>query len=282
MVIRTSERNPELITDPTAVAASGQPALQVEGLCAAYGSQVVLEDVCLQIEPGQVLALIGPNGAGKSNLIRALTGVLPLQSGRVRVAGQDLAELSVPARARLLAVVPQARNLPPAFTARETVLLGRTPHLNWLGQTGPQDEEIVRQAMLRTHTLHLASRSVGELSGGEQQRLLLARALAQSAPVLLLDEPTAHLDLKYQVTLLDQVRELARSERLTVLVALHDLNLVLRYADRAALLVAGSLQAFGEPEEVLTAERLSDAYQIPLQVVRTQPGGKTLIVPGNV
>ena len=254
-------------------------ALGVDGLYAGYGDTEVLQDIHFQLPAGTILALIGPNGAGKSSLIRAISGVLPLRSGQVCVNGQDLAELTILERARQLAVVPQARNLPPAFSAWETVVLGRTPHLNWLGQISPEDEAVVRQAMQRTHTLELESRPVGELSGGEQQRLLLARALAQAAPILLLDEPTTHLDLKYQFSLLDQVRSLVHQDKLTVVLAIHDLNLVMRYADQVALLVAGKMRALGRPKEVLTPALLSEAYGVPLQVVESKNGERTFILP---
>lgn len=240
--------------------------LDVRELTIAYGSQTVLHAVSFHLPPGKILAVIGPNGAGKSTLIRALSGVVPVEPGAVWVQGSDLSGLSTQERARRIAVVPQAIALPPAFTAWETVLIGRTPHLGWLGNTSAHDEEITRAAMVRTHTLELAERRVGELSGGEQQRLLLARALAQSAPILLLDEPTAHLDLQYQLTLLDEVRTLVRQDGLTVLAALHDLNLVARYADLVVLLVGGCIHALGTPVEVLTAGLLSEAYQVPLQV----------------
>ena len=157
-------------------------------------------------------------------------------------------------RARYLAVVPQAASLPPAFTAWETVLLGRTPYLNFLGQISDKDEEIARQALQKVDAFDLAERRVGELSGGEQQRVLLARALAQSTPILLLDEPTVHLDLQHQVSLMEIVRSLAHTDNLAVLVALHDLNLAARYADRVALLVAGEVKAAGTPRQVLTPE----------------------------
>lgn len=269
-----------MVTQPNQNAVS--PALEVCRLTAAYGAVTVLRDVSLALQPGSILALIGPNGAGKSSLIRALSGVLPLKSGTVRVNGRDLAKMAPAQRARQMAVVPQARSLPPAFTAWETVLLGRTPHLNWLGQVSEQDEEVVREAMRRTHTTQLASRRVGELSGGEQQRLLLARALAQAAPVLLLDEPTTHLDLKYQFTLLDQVRSLARSDGMTVVLAIHDLNLVLRYADAVALLVAGDLRAAGAPLEVFRSGLLSEAYGVPLQLVPVKDGAQHIVLPRSL
>jgi iron complex transport system ATP-binding protein len=267
------------LASPEAVIASGAPALEVEGLSAAYGDHTVLHEVGFRLQPGSILALIGPNGAGKSSLIRVLSGVLPLKGGRVRVAGHDLDALSALDRARLMAVVPQARSLPPAFTAWETVLLGRTPHLNWLGQASPRDEAAAREAMQRTRTLELAERRVGELSGGEQQRLLLARALAQAAPILLLDEPTTHLDLKYQAALLDVVRGLARHDHLTVVLALHDLNLVAHYTDQVALLVGGRLRAFGRPGQVLTTGLLSEAFDVPLRVEPSQVSDRSLILP---
>jgi len=253
--------------------------LEVKNLSVAYGARQVLREVSFDLPAGCILAVIGPNGAGKTTLIRALSGIVRPQSGQIRVDGRDLGLLSAPERARHMAVVPQARQLPPAFSAWETVLLGRTPHLNWLGQTSRQDEAIARQAMERTSTSGLADRPVGELSGGEQQRLLLARALAQAAPILLMDEPTAHLDLQFQFGLLEEVRNLARQDNLAVLVVLHDLNLVARYADRVALLVDGQARALGTPAEVLTGELLSEAYHIPLEVLHAGKSGGSYIIP---
>jgi iron complex transport system ATP-binding protein len=253
--------------------------LDIKSLSVAYGTRLVLHEVSFELPSGCMLAVIGPNGAGKTTLIRALTGILIPQSGQIQIDGRDINHLTAAERARRIAVVPQARQLPPAFTAWETVLLGRTPHLNWLGQTSRRDEEITRQAMERTHTLELAERPVGELSGGEQQRLLLARALAQAAPILLMDEPTAHLDLKYQYSLLEEVRLLAQKDRLSVLVVLHDLNLVARYADQAALLVDGKLRALGPTTEVLTGDVLSEAYQVPLEVLHAGKGGEAYVIP---
>jgi iron complex transport system ATP-binding protein len=255
--------------------------LKVENISVSYGARLALNKVSLELPAGCILGLIGPNGAGKTTLLRALCGVLPLRSGAIRVDGSELTRLSAMQRARLMAVVPQANHLPPAFTAWETVLLGRTPYLNWLGQVSSRDEEAARQAMERTHTIDLAERRIGELSGGEQQRLLLARALAQGAPILLMDEPTTHLDLQYQYSLLEQVKKLAHEDHLAVLVALHDLNLVERYADRVVVLVGGELVAAGKPAEVLTAPLLSQVYCLPLSVIQTRPGGPSIILPAG-
>jgi len=255
--------------------------LTVEGLSVSNGEKAVLQQVGFYLAAGQVLAVIGPNGAGKSSLIRALSGVLPVRGGAVRLDGRDLRQYSEVERARRIAVVPQAVNLPAAFTVWETVLLGRTPHLNWLGQLTAKDEDIARWALERTDTQALAGRPVNQLSGGEQQRVLLARALAQSAPVMLLDEPTAHLDLQYQLSLLELVRELAHQEKLAVLVALHDLNLVSRYADKVALLAEGKLCALGRPGEVLQADVLTRAYRVPLQVLALGGGLPPVVLPAG-
>lgn len=258
----------------------GNPSLlEIRNLSASYENHKVLKDISLSLKHGKVLVIIGPNGAGKTTLIRCLSGVLPPDSGTITTDGLDLTRMTEAERARRLAVVPQARNLPPAFTAWETVMLGRTPHLNWFGQASSRDEEIIRQAMRRTDTLELASRRVGELSGGEQQRLLLARALAQQPSVLLLDEPVTHLDLHFQITLLDQMRSLAAESDLGVLAVLHDLNMAARFADETALLVKGSIQAAGKPEDVLTPELLSDAYSLPPEIFRRFSPGEPVFLP---
>ena len=253
--------------------------LRIENLSVSYNSRRVLNDISLEVQSGEVLALIGPNGAGKSTLVRAVSGVIPAEAGRVRTNGDDLLALPPMQRARFLAVVPQAVTMPPAFTVWETVLLGRTPYLNFLGQVSAKDEQIARLALQKVDALGLAERRVGELSGGEQQRVLLARALTQSTPILLLDEPTVHLDLQHQVSLMETVRTLAHTDKLAVLIALHDLNLAARYADRVALLVAGEIKAAGTPRQVLTPELISMAYHLPVQVVAHPFADVPLVLP---
>ena len=241
--------------------------LKIQNLSVSYGPRKVLHDISLNVQSGEVLALIGPNGAGKSTLIRAASGVIPY-TGQVRTNGDNFASLSPLQRARYIATVPQAVFLPPAYTVWETVLFGRTPYLGFLGQASRADEDIARQALARVSALPLAERRVGELSGGEQQRVLLARALCQSTPILLLDEPTAHLDLQYQVNLLELVNELAHKDHLAVLIALHDLNLAAHYADRIALMLAGNIKAIGTAKEVLQPGLIQEAYCLPVQVVQ--------------
>ena len=219
------------------------------------------------MQSGEVLALIGPNGAGKSTLIRAASGVIPY-TGHVRTNGDDFASLQSLPRANYIATVPQAVSLPPAYTVWETVLFGRTPYLGFLGQPSKNDEEIAHQALDTNQCTSPGGSTCRRALRGEQQRVLLARALCQSTPVLLLDEPTAHLDLQYQVSLLELVRDLAHRDNLAVLMALHDLNLAAHYADRIALMVAGNIKAIGSAKEVLQPELIQEAYCLPVQVVQ--------------
>ena len=253
--------------------------LEVHALYAGYKSQDVLKGITMDVQPGEILAVIGPHGAGKSTLIRSISGVHPPRTGSVQAAGKDLTHLQPGLRARYLAVVPQAGQLPGAYTVYQTVLLGRTPHLNWLGQAGAADHAQTRWALEHTQTLQLAERLVGELSGGEQQRVLLARALSQDTPILLLDEPTTHLDLQHQTGLLNLVRRLALEKRLAVLLVLHDLNLASLYADRVALLKDGQIFAIGSPAGVLTSANLHEVYQVPVHVIPHPDYGTPLILP---
>jgi iron complex transport system ATP-binding protein len=252
-------------------------ALEISSLSVGYGSRVVLQDISLNIRAGEIFALIGPNGAGKTTLIKSVSGVIPLTAGKVLVRGRDLQKLSPSQRATYLAVVPQARNLPENYSVWQTVLMGRTPYLGWLGRPGSRDEERVVWALQRTETFTLAERRIGELSGGEQQRVLLARALAQDTPILLLDEPTAHLDLKHQSGLLELVRDLSHSNVLAVLMVLHDLNHVSMFADRVGLLVDGGLKAVGSPREVLSQDLLQEVYQVSLRVISHPESGAPLV-----
>src|SRR5512143_1473860 len=252
--------------------------LKIENLTVAYNARRILHGVSLDVIAGEIVTLIGPNGAGKSTLIRAVSGVVPIESGETSIDGQSLKQLTTTERARRLAVVPQARNLPPAFSVYESILLGRTPYLGWFGRTSPADHERVRHALELTQLQSLADRRVGELSGGEQQRVLLARALAQDTPVMLLDEPITHLDLQHRESLVHLVRELAIGKSLAVLMVLHDLNLASLYADRISLLVEGKIEATGTPSEVLTETTLSRVYHVPVHIIPHPEYGNPLIL----
>jgi iron complex transport system ATP-binding protein len=255
-------------------------ALVFQEVDVAYPGRPVLRGVSLAVEAGQVLAVVGPNGVGKSTLVKAASGILRPARGHVLVDGQEVAGLPPASRARRLAVVPQATQVPPAFTAEQVVLMGRTAYLGWLDREGATDRARASEAMRRTQIADLAGRRMGELSGGEQQRVLVARALAQSAGVLLLDEPTAHLDLRHQDEILGLVRSLAGEAGLAVLIALHDLNLVARFSDRVALLSDGGVKKLGVPEEVLTPDLLAAAYGMKIHVMDHPIHGTPLVLSG--
>ncbi len=235
--------------------------LITENVTVSYNGRIALTNLSLRARAGEIVGVIGPNGAGKSSLLRVIGGTLVPTAGTVRLGNVALTRLSTAERAQKIAVVPQGARLPEAFTAGEVVLMGRTPHLPLFGVERSRDYAIAHMAMTRTATLSFAERLVGELSGGEQQRVLIARALAQEPQVLLLDEATAHLDLKHQMAIWELVRQLARSG-LIVITALHDLNLAAQYADRLALLREGELLVCAEPARVLTREWLQRAYDV--------------------
>lgn len=256
--------------------------LTITSLRVAYGPKVVLQDISLDISHGKILALIGPNGAGKTTIVRAVSGVTPILSGQVYVNGQDLTKLKTAERARVLAVVPQARQLGGAYTVEQAVMMGRTAHMSWLGRESTADYAAVQLALQQTQLEEFAQRQIAQLSGGEQQRVFLARALAQSTPVLLLDEPTNHLDLQHQTNLLSLVKKLTEEKQLAVMMAMHDLNLVSFFADKVALLVDGELKQFGTPQEVIQAKHISDAYQTPVEIVAHPITGAPLIFPQGI
>ncbi len=252
--------------------------LAFENVRAGYaGGADVLHGVSLRVAEGQVVALVGPNGAGKSTVLRVATRVLGARSGRVLLGSDDLSQLSSRQVAQRVALVPQQAEAPYGIMVRELVDLGRTPHLRVLFGAGRADREAVDWALRVSGAEALAGRFVDELSGGERQRVLLARALAQQPRLLLLDEPTANLDLHFQVAALDLVRGLARETGLAVLAAIHDLQLAALYCDRVVVLDGGSVVANGTPEEVLTPRVLRPAFGQPVVVAPHPTHGVPLV-----
>ena len=234
--------------------------LEVKSLGLAYGRNVVVENLTFQVMPGEMVGLIGPNGSGKSTIIKALSRVISPLSGQILLDGKDISQIPRGDLARLLGVVPQMPLLPNAFTAFEIVLMGRNPHLGLLQYEGARDMSITWQAMERTATQSLAERRIDELSGGEIQRLVVARVLAQEPKAILLDEPTANLDISHQVEILDLIKNLCRENNLTVVVALHDLNLASQYCDRLILINKGRLHAQGTAKEVINPRNIKEVY----------------------
>jgi iron complex transport system ATP-binding protein len=251
--------------------------LEVVGLSAGYGRTRVLDAVRLTVEPGGWLAIIGPNGSGKSTLLRSVLGFHP-HGGIVRVDGVPTTGMPRRERARCLAYAPQTPVLPEGVTTRDYVGLGRTPHRPLLAAPRGVDRQVVDDVMARLELDQLAERPLATLSGGEQQRAVLARALAQQPRVLLLDEPTAALDLGHAQQVLDLVDRLRRQDGLTVLSTLHDLTLAGQYADRLALLSQGRVVAEGTPGEVITAAALHTHYGARAEIVDGPSGPAVLPV----
>ena len=234
--------------------------LRLDNVSLGYGKQTVLRNIGFEASPGEILGIIGPNGSGKSTLVRGITRLIQPTTGKIFLNGTDVSHINRQKLAQLMAVVPQNPALPEPFTALEVVLMGRTPHLGLLRYEGKQDFAIVKRAMVATKTLDFAERRVGELSGGERQRLTIARALAQEPKIILMDEPTANLDINYQIETMGLARQLSRKHKLIVLVTLHDLNLASQYCDRLVLLSDGRIYSQGTPEKVINARTIKDVY----------------------
>ena len=257
----------------------GPVGIEARAVTFSYNGAPVLDSVDICLEAGAVVGVIGPNGAGKSTLVRLLSRVLHPASGEVRLNGLGIERWRPADLARVLAVVPQDPDLPPAFTAWEMVLIGRAPYLGWTGNESEHDRAIVRQAMDATRIAHLAGRYIGQLSGGERQRVVVARALAQEPRVLLLDEPTSHLDISHQVDTLSLIRGLVAEEGLAALAIFHDLNLAAQYCDELVLLDQGRVMAQGPPAQVLTPELLQRVYRTEVMVIAHPANGLPLALP---
>jgi len=254
------------------------PALRLEEVVVEYAPVRALDGLTLAVERGEWVAILGPNGAGKSTLLRVATGVVRPRSGAVFLGERSVARMTPREIARTAAVVPQEVWMPFPYTALEIVLMGRAPHLGWLGLEGEADYARGLAALARTDAAHLADRPLDTLSGGERQRVLLARAIAQEAPLLLLDEPTTHLDIAHQIHFLDLLRELHREGR-TIVTILHDLNLAALYAPRLVLLAGGRLLADGSANEVLTESRLAQAFGARVCLARHPAVGCPVVLP---
>ena len=244
--------------------------IQLRDLSAGYGGRDVVRGVTLDFPPGRVLALLGPNGCGKSTLLRAALGLLPRSGGQVLLDGAPLESLSPRRRALMAAYLPQSRPTP-TITAYKMVLHGRFPHLSYPRRCRGEDYEAADRALRWADAADVAPRPMGELSGGQRQKVYLAMALAQQAPTLLMDEPTTFLDVGHQLEVMAAARRLAQEGR-AVVMAVHDLPLAMRGADDIALLDGGRLAAWGTAEEVYASGALDRAFGVALRRVATQSG----------
>ena len=240
--------------------------LQISEVYFSYLDGLVLHDISLSIRAGEMVGLLGPNGAGKTTLIKLVSGVLKHKQGDIRLDGSSLGQLSRKSIARSVAVVPQQFHIPFAFTVHEVVMLGRIPFLKAFAEESEADRQLVTGALELVGIGELQERRFDELSGGERQKVILAMALAQQPKLLLLDEPTVHLDISHQVETLELVRSLNVEQGLTVIAAMHDLNLASLYFDRLILLKEGRVAAEGTPAQVLTEDRIREVFSASVRV----------------
>ena len=252
--------------------------LQMNDVAVTYRKRQALQSFTDTVQPGEWVGLIGPNGAGKSSLLRAVAGLVE-HAGWVALDGQRFDELSDRERAQSVAYVPQDPLIPDDMTVSDYVLLGRTPYIGYWATESKADRDVVDRTLTLLHLEGFADRMLGSMSGGERQRTVLARALAQEAPVLLLDEPTSALDIGHQQQALELVTELRKDRQLTVVSALHDLTLAGTYTDRLVMLHEGRRVASGPAHEVLTADRLGEIYRVCVTVDVDPEDGAVIVVP---
>ncbi|MHC1604789.1 MAG: heme ABC transporter ATP-binding protein [Candidatus Methanofastidiosia archaeon] len=240
--------------------------LTVRGIDFSYGKNKVLKNVSFTAESGQVLGIVGPNGSGKTTLLKCMRLVLPSKSGSISLGKTDISTWKRNDVAKYFGVVPQNSAINFPFSVFDIVLMGRIPHLSRFQSESENDLKVVREAMKLTSIEHLFSRSVSNLSGGESQRVIIARALAQQPKILLLDEPTSQLDINHQFEIMELVKDLAREQGMIVIVVSHNLNLSMRYCDKLLLLKEGEVFSLGDPEEVLTPENIEKVYGVEAEV----------------
>ena len=247
-------------------------SIEVCGLSHSYDKRRVLHDVNFTVRPGEFVGILGPNGSGKTTLLNCVSGQLRQDCGKALVCNKDVRMTDSLEMARIVAIVPQESSMTFGFTVEEIVLMGRYAHLKRFSLENDMDYTVTQKAMKATGVWRLKERLVTNLSGGERQRVVIARALSQEPRVLLLDEPTSHLDIRHQLEVLNLIKYLNQGQCLTVLAVFHDLNLASRFCDRILLMDQGRIMASGSPEEVLTAQNIEHAFRVKAIIGRTAKG----------
>lgn len=242
--------------------------LEVKNLTFAYNGRNILKDLEFSLDDGEIAAVVGPNGSGKTTFLKCLHNLLEPSAGTIMLDGKDIDSYSHRGLARIVGRLPQQAPDDVPFTSREVVLIGRTPYLGWFGQEKKKDIEIVRWAMDVTDTEDLADREFNRLSGGEKQRVMLAKVLAQQPRLLLLDEPSAHLDLHHQVEILERISELHQELKMAVIFVSHDINLAALYGFRIDVLAGGNIQASGRPDQIINAAQIRDIFKLDVEIIQ--------------
>ncbi len=238
--------------------------LKVKDVEFSYGSVHVLKDVCIELSKSEILGVVGPNGAGKSTLIRCIDRILKPQRGSILLDGRDIKEMHLMELARRMGYIPQSTSQIFPATVFDTVLMGRRPHLGW--RSSEKDTEMVLEMLQMLNIEEFAMRDINELSGGQQQKVFIARALTQEPEILLLDEPTSNLDIRHQLEVMDIIKDIVREKQISAIMAIHDLNLASRYAGRIIMMNGGKIFAAGNPASVLTPENIKHVYGVEVEV----------------
>ncbi|UCE98502.1 MAG: ABC transporter ATP-binding protein [Dehalococcoidia bacterium] len=253
--------------------------LKLKDITLGYRQKPVVRGINFEVKPGEMLGIVGANGCGKSTIIKAIARIIRPFSGSILLNGMDINQISKRDLSRLLGVVPQMPLLPSTFTAFEIVLMGRNPHLGLLQYESKKDMVVAWEAMEKTATQQLAERRIGQLSGGEIQSVVIARVLAQQTKSILLDEPTANLDIGRQIEILDLIKKLCENENLTVVIAIHELNLAAQYCDRMILVSEGRIHSQGEPHVVITEGNIKQVYGSSNCIVSHPLSGLPAVLP---
>lgn len=246
--------------------------MQVKDLSIKYGTKMILKQIQMNLQKGEVASIIGPNGAGKTTLLKSMASIIPVERARIWIKDRDIRSYSANELAKTLGYVPQHTAFGYPLTVLETVLLGRKPYMQW--NVTAHDLEVAGVIMERLQLAEMAQRYMDELSGGERQKVLIARALAQEPEILLLDEPTSALDIRHQLEVLELVRQLALQQQVLVVLIMHDLELAARYSDRVFLLQQGQIYASGRPEEVFTSANMEQVYGVKVEIGQGSSGLK--------
>lgn len=253
--------------------------LSIDGIDCSYGSIDILKDIHFNVNSGEFLGILGPNGSGKTTLLRSISRVLKPKKGLILIGDQDIYKMKSMDVAKQLAVVPQTTPMTFDFTALEVVLMGRNPHMTRFKMEGKEDIEIAKNSMQITRTWEFADRPVTELSGGERQRVIIARALTQEPKILLLDEPTTHLDISNQLEIMDLIKNLCETQKLLIVAVFHDFNLAARYCDSVILLKEGKIVAVGKSDDTLTSENVKKVFNVDTIVKKHPITGQLHVIP---
>lgn len=257
----------------------GKNKILIKDLCWSYGEKKVFHNISLSFKRNRFYSIIGPNGSGKSTLLKNILKVLEPQKGTIYIDDTDLVTLRSREIAKRMSSVPQNTHIDFDFTVQDIVLMGRNPYIRRFQSESARDIQISKKAMLDTNTWELRDKNINEISGGERQRVIVARALAQEADIMLLDEPVSQLDIHHQLEVMDTLRILVDNSGLTVISVLHDLNLAAQYSDHIILLNGGGVVAEGSPDQVLTKANIETAYNIEVQIISNPVTGKPHIIP---